>query len=161
MSLNNCLVMKFLASDLTVRLREQSWRRGRSLYECWDRLGRRWWRTFTVHYIIFTKLKQNYYKCRRRPVLRGCHVCCSTRTHIFEAPQFVRDETIVCKQLVKSSRNAIAETRALAQRKLHQGQNEIWDFNPDFQINRDLDPNVCQNVVYSFSCRHESRRRIL
>jgi len=35
--------MKFLASDLTVR--EQSWRRGRSLYECWVRLGRRWWRT--------------------------------------------------------------------------------------------------------------------
>ena len=35
--------MKFLASDLTVR--EQSWRRGRSLYECWVRLGRRWRRT--------------------------------------------------------------------------------------------------------------------
>jgi len=35
--------MKFLASDLTVR--EQSWRRGRSLYEWWVRFGRRWWRT--------------------------------------------------------------------------------------------------------------------
>jgi len=35
MSLNNCLVMKFLASDLTVR--EQSCRRSRSLYECWVR----------------------------------------------------------------------------------------------------------------------------
>jgi len=40
MALNSCLVMKFLASDLTVR--EQSWRRGRSLCECWVRLGRRW-----------------------------------------------------------------------------------------------------------------------
>ena len=38
MSLINCLVMKFLAS-------EQSWRRCCSLYECWVRLGRRWWRT--------------------------------------------------------------------------------------------------------------------
>ena len=43
MSLNNCLVMKFLASDLTVR--EQSWWRSLSLYEWWVRLGRRWWRT--------------------------------------------------------------------------------------------------------------------
>jgi len=35
--------MKFMASGLTVR--EQLCRRGRSLYEWWVRLGRRWWRT--------------------------------------------------------------------------------------------------------------------